>query len=123
MRISDWSSDVCSSDLKLGGLGGIMGMLPGVGKLQKQMAGANIDDRVLKRQEAIISSMTRDERRNPKLMNASRRKRVAAGSGTQVQDVNKVLKQHQDKARKIGRASGGERVCAELTNREQARTT
>ncbi|HEY9567640.1 MAG TPA: signal recognition particle protein, partial [Thalassobaculum sp.] len=73
---------------KLGGLGGIMGMLPGVGKLQKQMAGANIDDRVLKRQEAIISSMTRDERRNPKLMNASRRKRVAAGSGTQVQDVN-----------------------------------
>src|SRR3546814_13914899 len=67
---------------KLGGLGGIMGMLPGVGKLQKQMAGANIDDRVLKRQEAIISSMTRDERRNPKLMNASRRKRVAAEIGT-----------------------------------------
>src|SRR3546814_20582425 len=81
---------------KLGGLGGIMGMLPGVGKLQKQMAGANIDDRVLKRQEAIISSMTRDERRNPKLMNASRRQRVAAGSGTQVQDVHKELKQHQD---------------------------
>src|SRR3546814_3855734 len=95
MRISDWSSDVCSSDLKLGGLGGIMGMLPGVGKLQKQMAGANIDDRVLKRQEAIISSMTRDERRNPKLMNASRRKRVAAGSGTQ----------------EIGRASCRESVC------------
>jgi len=94
---------------KLGGLGGIMGMLPGIGKLQKQMAGANIDDRVLKRQEAIISSMTRDERRNPKLMNASRRKRVASGSGTQVQDVNKVLKQHQDMARmmkQVGKMGG-----------------
>ncbi len=94
---------------KLGGLGGIMGMLPGIGKLQKQMAGANIDDRVLKRQEAIISSMTRDERRNPKLMNASRRRRVAAGSGTQVQDVNKVLKQHQDMSRmmkQVGKMGG-----------------
>lgn len=94
---------------KLGGLGGIMGMLPGIGKLQKQMAGANIDDRMLKRQEAIISSMTRDERRNPKVLNASRRKRVAAGSGTQVQDVNKVLKQHQDMARmmkQVGKMGG-----------------
>ena len=94
---------------KLGGLGGIMGMLPGVGKLQKQMAGANVDDKMLKRQEAVISSMTREERRNPKILNASRRKRIAAGSGTQVQDVNRVLKQHQDMARmmkQVGKMGG-----------------
>jgi signal recognition particle subunit SRP54 len=83
---------------KMGGLGGIMGMLPGVAKIKKQLNEANLDDRVIKRQEAIISSMTRAERKNPKLMNASRRRRIAAGSGTTVQDVNRLLKQHQDMA-------------------------
>ncbi|HLY54440.1 MAG TPA: signal recognition particle protein [Stellaceae bacterium] len=81
---------------KMGGLTGMLGMLPGVGKIKKQLAEANLDDRIIKRQEAIISSMTRTERKNPKLMNASRRRRIAAGSGTTVQDVNRVLKQHQD---------------------------
>ena len=80
---------------KMGGMEGLMGMLPGVGKLKQQMAGANIDDGMIKRQEAIISSMTKEERRNPKVIHASRKRRIAAGSGVQVQDVNKLLKQHQ----------------------------
>ncbi|MEP6146768.1 MAG: signal recognition particle protein, partial [Nisaea sp.] len=84
---------------KMGGLGGVMSMLPGMGKLQKQMAGANMDDSVIKKQEAIILSMTKVERKNVKLMNASRRRRIAAGSGTSVQEVNKLLKQHQDMTR------------------------
>lgn len=80
---------------KMGGLGGIMGMLPGVAKAQKQMAEANIDETMIRRQRAIISSMTRDERSRPKLIQASRKRRIAAGSGTSVQDVNKLLKQFQ----------------------------
>jgi signal recognition particle subunit SRP54 len=90
---------------KMGGLSGMMGMLPGVGKIKKQLAEANIDDRIIKRQEAIISSMTKDERKNPKLMNASRRRRIATGSGTSVQDVNKLLKQHQDMAQMMKQMS------------------
>jgi signal recognition particle subunit SRP54 len=78
---------------KMGGLGGIMGMLPGMGKIQQQLQGANIDDRMLKRQAAIISSMTRAERRNTKLLNGSRRRRIAVGSGTDVAEVNRLLKQ------------------------------
>jgi signal recognition particle subunit SRP54 len=81
---------------KMGGLTGMLGLLPGVGKIKKQLAEAKVDDGMIKRQEAIISSMTKTERKNPKLMNASRRRRIAAGSGTSVQDVNRVLKQHQD---------------------------
>ncbi|HWK43172.1 MAG TPA: signal recognition particle protein [Stellaceae bacterium] len=83
---------------KMGGLGGMMGMLPGIGKLKKQLGDARIDDGMVKRQEAIISSMTKAERRNPKLMNGSRRRRIALGSGTTVQEVNRLLKQHQDMA-------------------------
>jgi signal recognition particle subunit SRP54 len=83
---------------KMGGMTGMLGMLPGIGKIKKQISEANLDDRVIKRQEAIISSMTKAERKNPKLMNGSRRRRIAAGSGTSVQDVNKLLKQHQDMA-------------------------
>ncbi|HLZ65474.1 MAG TPA: signal recognition particle protein [Aliidongia sp.] len=83
---------------KMGGMSGMLGMLPGIGKIKKQISEANIDDRVIKRQEAIISSMTKAERKNPKVLNASRRRRIAEGSGTSVQDVNKLLKQHQDMA-------------------------
>ena len=79
----------------MGDIGGLMGMLPGVGKMKKQIAEANIDDRAIVRQEAIILSMTIQERRNPKVLNAKRRKRIAAGSGTSVQDVNRLLKQFQ----------------------------
>jgi signal recognition particle subunit SRP54 len=78
---------------KMGGLGGIMGMLPGVGKLQKQLADAKVDDSMLRRQEAIISSMTKAERRNVKILNGSRRRRIALGSGTDVAEVNRLLKQ------------------------------
>ena len=83
---------------KMGGMSGLMGMLPGVGKIKKQLESANIDEGILKRQEAIISSMTKQERRNPKVLNARRRQRIAAGSGTTVPDVNRLLKQYQDMA-------------------------
>jgi signal recognition particle subunit SRP54 len=79
---------------KLGGLGGIMGMMPGARKAKDAMAAANLDDNILKRQEAIILSMTKAERRKPAILNASRRKRIAAGAGATVQDVNKLLKMH-----------------------------
>ena len=90
---------------KMGGMGGIMGMLPGIGKIKKQLDEANLDEKLLKRQEAIISSMTRAERKNPKLLNASRRRRIATGSGTTVQEVNRLLKQHQDMADMMKRAA------------------
>jgi signal recognition particle subunit SRP54 len=83
---------------KLGGMGGVLAMLPGIGKAKKQIEAANLDDSVLKRQQAIISSMTKSERKNPKLLNASRKKRVAAGSGTSVQDINKLVKMHRQMA-------------------------
>ena len=83
---------------RMGGMGGIMGMLPGIGKIKKQLDAANIDESIIKRQEAILSSMTKRERKNPKLINGSRRRRIAAGSGTEVQDINRLLKQYQDMA-------------------------
>jgi len=83
---------------KMGGMAGVLGMLPGMGKMKKQLDGAQLDDSIFKRQGAIISSMTKVERRNPKLLNASRKKRVAAGSGTSVQDINRLLKMHRQMA-------------------------
>jgi signal recognition particle subunit SRP54 len=95
---------------KIGGMSGILGMMPGIGKMKKQIAAAGLDDRVVPRQLAIIGSMTRKERRKPALMNASRKRRVATGSGTDVQDVNKLLKMHRqmsDMMKKLGRQKGG----------------
>ncbi len=95
---------------KIGGMSGIMGMMPGMGKIRNQMAATGMDDSVLNRQLAIISSMTKRERAKPALLNASRKKRVAAGSGTQVQDVNRLLKMHRqmsDMMKKLGRKKGG----------------
>jgi len=83
---------------KMGGLEGMMGLLPGVKNVKKQMAEANVDERVLIRQEAIICSMTPDERRRPKLINASRKRRIALGSGSTVPEVNRVLKQWKQMA-------------------------
>ena len=80
---------------RMGDVQGLMGMLPGVGKIKKQMAAANVDDKMIARQQAIILSMTPDERKRPKLLNGSRRRRIAAGSGTTVQEVNRLLKQFQ----------------------------
>ena len=80
---------------KMGGLEGLMGMLPGVGQMQKKMADAKIDPKLLRRQEAIILSMTPQERRDPRVIHASRKRRIARGSGVDVQEINKLLKQHQ----------------------------
>ena len=81
---------------KMGSLSGILGMLPGAGKIKEQLEGANLDTTVLKRQAAIISSMTMKERRAPDIIKASRKKRIAAGSGSSVQEVNKLLRQFDD---------------------------
>ncbi|MCI5050193.1 MAG: signal recognition particle protein [Rickettsiales bacterium] len=80
---------------KMGGITSMMGMLPGIGKIKDQLAGANVDEGMMKRTEALILSMTPKERQFPKLLNASRRKRIASGAGCDVQDVNKLVKQYQ----------------------------
>ncbi|MBC8338361.1 MAG: signal recognition particle protein [Rhodospirillales bacterium] len=89
---------------KMGDIKGLMGMLPGAAKMKSQIADANIDNGMIARQEAIILSMTLKERKNPKLLNGSRRKRIAAGSGTTVQDVNRVLKQFKQMAQMMKKA-------------------
>ena len=89
---------------KMGSLTGILGMLPGVGKIKQQLNDADLDTSILKRQVAIIGSMTRAERGNPDLLKASRKKRVAAGSGTSVQEVNRLLKQFEQIADMMKRA-------------------
>ncbi|MBN9060660.1 MAG: signal recognition particle protein, partial [Rhizobiales bacterium] len=94
---------------KIGGMSGMLGMLPGVGKIKKQIEGANLDDSVIKRQVAIISSMTRAERRNPDILKASRKKRIAAGSGTRVEDVNRLLKMHRGMADMMKAMGGAKR--------------
>ena len=81
---------------KMGSMSSILGMLPGVGKMKQQLEGADLDTKVLKRQAAIISSMTTKEKRQPDIIKASRKKRIAAGSGTSVQEVNRLLKQFDD---------------------------
>ncbi|WP_350335612.1 signal recognition particle protein [Coralliovum pocilloporae] len=95
---------------KIGGMSGMLSMMPGIGKMKKQLAAANMDDGIIKRQVAIIQSMTKKERSNPKILNANRKKRVAAGSGTSVQDINKLLKMHRqmsDMMKKLGKGKGG----------------
>ena len=91
---------------KMGGLEGVMALMPGIAKVKKQMAQANVDEGVIVRQEAMISSMTPKERRRPQIVKASRKQRIAAGSGTSVQEVNKMLKQFQEMQRmmkKVGK--------------------
>jgi signal recognition particle subunit SRP54 len=83
---------------KIGGIGGMLGMLPGVAKMKSQLENANLDDRIIKRQRAIIDSMTPAERRNPDVLKASRKKRIAAGSGAKVEEVNRLLKMHRQMA-------------------------
>ncbi len=84
---------------QMGGLGMLANMLPGMKKAKQAMAASGVDDKVLVHMDAIIGSMTPKERQRPELMNAKRKKRVAAGSGTEVQDVNKLLKMHQEMGR------------------------
>jgi signal recognition particle subunit SRP54 len=95
---------------KIGGMSSILGMLPGIGKMKKQIDAMNLDDNMFKYQGAIISSMTPEERRHPKIIHASRKKRIAAGSGTSVQDINKLLKLHRQMAdlmKQVSRGKGG----------------
>lgn len=84
--------------MKMGGMQGVMGMLPGMGKLSKKLDEAQMDDAILKRQVAIIQSMTKQERRKPDILQASRKRRIASGAGVEVQDVNKLLKMHRQMA-------------------------
>src|SRR4051812_19603589 len=92
---------------QMGGLGGLMGMLPGIAKMKNQIAAANLDDKVLKRQVAVIDSMTREERRSPDLLKNSRKKRISAGSGVKVEEINKLLKMHRTMADMMKAMGGG----------------
>jgi signal recognition particle subunit SRP54 len=94
---------------QMGGMTGLMGMLPGIAKMKNQLASANLDERVLKRQVAIIDSMTPKERKNPDLLKASRKKRIATGSGTRVEDVNRMLKMHRTMADVMKAMGSGKR--------------
>ena len=95
---------------KLGGMKGVLGMLPGVGKIKSQLDAAGIDDKILSRQEAIICSMTRKERQDPDVINGSRRKRIAAGAGVDVSEVNKLLKMHRQMADMMKKMGKGGRM-------------
>lgn len=90
---------------KLGGMESVLGMLPGMGKMKSKIDAANIDEKMIGRQQAIISSMTPKERTHPKIVAASRKRRIAAGSGTSVQDVNRLLKQHKQMAQMMKKMS------------------
>jgi signal recognition particle subunit SRP54 len=95
--------------LKMGGMEGIMGMMPGMGKMQKQISEAGFDDSILRRQIALINSMTKKERANPQILQASRKKRIAAGAGLEVPELNKLLKMHRqmsDMMKKLGQKGG-----------------
>ncbi len=95
--------------MKMGGMQGLMGMLPGMGKMAKQAEAAGFDDLMLRHQVALINSMTKRERANPDLLAASRKKRIAAGAGLEVQELNRLIKQHKqmaDMMKKMGKGGG-----------------
>lgn len=94
---------------KLGSLGGIIGMIPGLSKFKNQIEAAGVGDNLIKKQEAIILSMTKAERSNPDIIKASRKKRIAAGSGVEVHEVNKLLKSYEQMStmmKRMGRMGG-----------------
>ena len=93
----------------MGGISGLMGMMPGIAKMKNQIANAGLDDKILKRQVAIIDSMTRRERKNPDILKASRKKRIAAGAGLKVEEVNKLLKMHRNMADMMKAMGSGKR--------------
>ncbi len=95
---------------KMGGMEGVMGMMPGMGKMAKQMEGAGIDDKMIKRQIALVNSMTKMERANPQILQASRKKRIAKGAGLEVAELNKLLKMQRqmgDMMKKMGKMGKG----------------
>src|SRR5437660_115719 len=93
----------------MGGISGLMGMMPGVAKMKNQIAAAGIDDKIIKRQVAVIDSMTRQERKNPDILKASRKKRIASGAGVKVEEVNKLLKMHRNMADMMKAMGSGKR--------------
>ena len=96
--------------MKMGGMESIMGMMPGMGKMAKQVSEAGFDDKIFKHQIALINSMTKKERANPALLQASRKKRIAAGAGLEVSELNKLLKMHRqmaDMMKKMGKMGKG----------------
>ena len=104
---------------KIGGMGGVMGMLPGIGKMKAQIEQAGLGDGMIRRQRAIIDSMTPKERRNPDMLKASRKKRIASGSGTSPEQINKLLKMHRgmaDMMKAMGGAQGKRGPLAGLAN-------
>src|SRR5918993_5246881 len=99
--------DQLSQMEKIGGIGGMLGMLPGIAKMKSQLENANLDDKIIKRQRALIDSMTPAERRNPDILKASRKKRIASGAGAKVEEVNKLLKMHRQMADVMKVMGGG----------------
>jgi signal recognition particle subunit SRP54 len=93
----------------MGGISSLVGMMPGIAKMKNQIAAAGIDDKIIKRQVAIIDSMTREERRHPDILKASRKKRIAAGAGQTVEQVNKLLKMHRNMADMMKAMGSGKR--------------
>jgi signal recognition particle subunit SRP54 len=92
---------------KIGGISGFLKYIPGIGKIKEQLAAANVSDKTVARQIAIIRSMTSAERKDPNLLNASRRRRIAAGSGQQVVDVNRLINQFKQVKTMMSRFAGG----------------
>jgi len=93
---------------KMGGMEGVLSMLPGVSKIKKQMDDANIDENIIKTNEAIILSMTQEERLNPKIINSSRKKRISSGSGVNPSTINKLLKQFKMMTNMMKKMSKGD---------------
>jgi signal recognition particle subunit SRP54 len=94
---------------QMGGMSGLMSMLPGIAKLKNQIASSNLDEKLLKRQAAIIDSMTPQERRHPDVLKASRKKRIASGAGTTVEQINRLLKMHRSMADMMKAMGGAKR--------------
>jgi len=106
--------------MKMGGMQGLMGMLPGMGKMAKAAEDAGFDDRMLRRQIALINSMTKKERANPDLLAASRKKRIAAGAGLEVSELNRLLKQHKqmaDMMKKMGKGGMMKQAMKQMVGR------
>ena len=92
--------------MKMGGMEGVMGMIPGMGKMAKKVEEAGFDDKMIKRQVALIQSMTKRERAIPQILQASRKKRIATGAGQEVSELNKLIKMHRqmsDMMKKMGK--------------------
>ena len=95
---------------KMGGMEGVMSMLPGANKMKTKMDQANIDEKMLVENEAIILSMTKEEKANPKIISGSRRKRISKGSGVDVSKINKLLKQFKMMADMMKKMSQGKKI-------------